>query len=146
MNCETFHLQTTNFLASKPFIFACFLATASILLIFVLARFSLNVIWRMAESIGLPAICRARRFSFRWEIFQFLVEYLCYKNSVSIPMMQVRDQTYLGMLLPLFRHRCLCHFVNLRSNSVEQTGFALLNLLLSNSSGLLFRGFIPHSW
>ena len=43
----------------------------------VLARFSLNIICRIAESIGLPEICCPSLFSFRCEILKFAVEYLC---------------------------------------------------------------------
>jgi hypothetical protein len=49
-----FSVPTIIFLGSIPFNIACALATTSIFRIRLLARFSLNVICKMAESIGFP--------------------------------------------------------------------------------------------
>jgi hypothetical protein len=49
-----FSVPTTIFLGSMPFNVACALATTSIFRMRLLARFSLNVICKMAESIGFP--------------------------------------------------------------------------------------------
>jgi hypothetical protein len=67
----------TIFLASMPFNVACDLATTSMFRIRLPARFSLNVICKMAESMGFPEICRPSLLSFLCEILKFAVEYLC---------------------------------------------------------------------
>jgi hypothetical protein len=67
----------TIFLELMPFNVACDLATTSMFRIRLLARFSLNVICKMAESIGFPEICRPSLLSFLCEILKFAVEYLC---------------------------------------------------------------------
>lgn len=69
---------TTSFFSWRPFsLVAWSFATASMLLMRLLARFSLNCICRMARSTGLPAICRPSMFSLRCEILKLAVEYLC---------------------------------------------------------------------
>lgn len=67
----------TIFLGSMPFNVPCDLATTSMFRIRLLTRFSLNVICKMAESIGFPEICRPSLLSFLCEILKFAVEYLC---------------------------------------------------------------------
>jgi hypothetical protein len=54
--CVHFDVQTTIFRASIPLSDACDFAMTSILRMRLLARFSLNVICKMAESIGFPEI------------------------------------------------------------------------------------------
>jgi hypothetical protein len=51
-----FDVQTTIFRESMPLSDACDFAMTSILRMRLLARFSLNVICRMAESTGFPEI------------------------------------------------------------------------------------------
>ena len=54
--CMRFDVQTTIFRVSIPFSDACDFATTSMLRMRLLARFSLNVICKMAESTGFPEI------------------------------------------------------------------------------------------
>jgi len=72
-----FAVPMTIFLGLMPFNIACDLARTSMFRMRLLALFSLNVICRMAESIGFPEICRPSLLSFLCDILKFAVEYLC---------------------------------------------------------------------
>ena len=74
----------TIFLGSMPFNAPCDLAMTSMFRIRLLTRFSLNVICKMAESIGFPEICRPSLLSFLREILKFAVEYLCCAQCDSV--------------------------------------------------------------